>query len=398
MKILIVDDEPFALKLVVRQLATKGFTDVVPCQRALDALAVLAADGDAIELVICDLQMPDMDGVQLVRHLAEIAYGGSLVLISGEDGRILETAARLARAHQLQLIGALHKPVTADQFTRVLERHRSRMPPIRTARPKVYGRDELHRGIAAGELVNHYQPKVHVASGAVLGVESLVRWQHPQDGLVLPDQFVDTAEQHGLIDALTSSVLTAALRQARVWRDDGLDLDMAVNVSMDNLANLQFPELVAGVAQAEGVPLTQLVIEVTESRLMPDARAPLDILTRLRLKRVQLSVDDFGTGHSSLAQLRDFPFDELKIDRTFVHGACRDPSLRAIFDASRRMARDLGMKVVAEGVEDRADWDLLRATDCDMAQGNFIAAPMPASEFDRWVASWDGQRKGLFSY
>jgi EAL domain-containing protein (putative c-di-GMP-specific phosphodiesterase class I) len=218
-----------------------------------------------------------------------------------------------------------------------------------------------------------------------------VRWQHPQDGLVLPDQFIGTAEEHGLIDSLTRTVLTEALREARNWRTAGFDWHVSVNVSMDNLATLDFPEFIAREACVAGVPLTRLVLEVTESRLLKSLLTPLDILTRLRLKRIGLSIDDFGTGYSSLAQLRDLPFDELKVDRSFVHGAWRDASLRAIFEASLDMAHHLGLSIVAEGVEDEDDWNFLRRAGCDMAQGFLIARPMPAADLLNWMTEWNAR-------
>jgi len=397
MKTLLIDDEPFALKLLERQLANLGFEEVIACEHGRDALTLLENGMETIGLVLCDLQMPQMDGVEFVRNLARIGYTGSLVLVSGEDERILQTVEKLARAHSLKMLGVLHKPVLPERLRQVLEKHLSRAARTPRAARKTYELDELWRAIAEGELLNYYQPKVEIASGAVSGVETLVRWQHPQDGLVFPDQFIPLAEEHGLIDDLTRIVLAAALRQARLWRDTGFFLHVAVNVSMDNLAALEFPDFVAREVRKADLPLTSLVLEVTESRLMKDPLAAMDILSRLRLKRIGLSVDDFGTGHSSLAQLRDIPFDELKIDRSFVHGAGRDASLRAIFEASLGMAQQLGMKTVAEGVEDRDDWDFLRTTGCDLAQGYFIAKPMPAADLLDWMPAWEARRGELTS-
>jgi len=164
-----------------------------------------------------------------------------------------------------------------------------------------------------------------------------------------------------------------------------LDLSVAVNVSMANLTALDFPDFVSEQARLKGLPPASIVLEVTESQLMRDLRAPLEILTRLRLKRFRLSIDDFGTGHSSLAQLRDLPFDELKIDRSFVHGAHNNEILRAIFQASLGLAKQLGMATVAEGVEDSDDADFVRSTGCDLAQGYLIAKPMAASQVEAWV-------------
>lgn len=395
MKILLLDDEPYVLKLLTHQLAKLGFSEVIPHERAQDALALLEEDVGAIGLVFCDLQMPGMDGVEFVRHIARIGYAGGLVMVSGEDDRILKTAEKLAQAHRLNVLGALHKPVSPEQLLQVLESRPARVAAPSGASREVYEPGDLRRAIANAELVNYYQPKVELVSGNVAGVETLVRWRHPRDGLVFPDQFIPIAEEHGLIDELTRSVLSSALRQARVWQDKNLHLHVAVNISMDNLSNLDFPDLLARKALKEGSALSSLMLEVTESRLMKNPTAPLDILTRLRLKHIGLSIDDFGTGHSSLAQLRDIPFNELKVDRGFVHGAWRDASLRTIFEASVGMARQLGMQTVAEGVEDQDDWDFLRAAGCDLAQGYFIAKPMPADDLAPWVTDWEARRYKL---
>src|SRR6185369_2408491 len=318
------------------------------------------------------------------------------VLISGEDERILRTAENLARAHSLNVLGILHKPVALENLKKTLDKNLVRT--VRAAKPlapRSFGADELRQAIAGGELVNYYQPKVELASGAVAGAECLVRWRHPEHGIVFPDQFIGVAEEHGLIDGLTHAVLTAAVTQVRAWRDAGLPWRMAVNISMDNLAHVDFYDQVLAEIRQAGIAPADLILEVTESRLMNDPLASLDILTRLRLKRISLSIDDFGTGHSSLAQLRDIPFDEFKIDRSFVHGANDNDTLRAIFDASHHVARQLGMKTVAEGVEDREDWEFLRTCGCDMAQGYFIARPMPAEELAGWLAGWEMRRLGM---
>ena len=387
-RILALDDEPFILKLLSHMLASMGFTSVTLCDNGLTALDQIKGPGIHPNLILLDLNMPGMDGIEFVRHLVEINYTGSLILISGEDERMLQTAEKLVQAHKIQVLGHLHKPVKPDVLLELMERW---TPPIQVNPPivkKVYTGDELRVAMDSAQLVNYYQPKVSVASGEVLGIETLVRWQHPEDGLVLPDLFISVAETSGLINDLTRMVLTQALNQAKEWQQAGLILRVAVNISMDNLASLDFVDFVSDLTTISGVPPQRVVLEVTESRLMKDTRAPLEILTRLRLKRFRLSIDDFGTGHSSLAQLRDIPFDELKIDQGFVHHASSNETLRAMYETSLSLARQLGMEVVAEGVEDRSDWDLLKATGCDLAQGFFISEPMPAEDFLGWVERW----------
>ena len=395
MRVLIVDDDTFICRLLGRQLKALGLDDVIACDRARAAVDQLEQGPTEVDLILCDLQMPEMDGIEFIRHLVRLGYRGALVLVSGEDERILQSAERLAQAHRLRVLGTLFKPVSSEQLQKLLEQTVASAATPLDSEVRSYAAEELERGIAAGQLVNHYQPKVDFHTARVIGVESLVRWQHPQDGLVFPDRFIELAEDSGQIEALMRAVLRNALRDARQWHDAGLSLQVAVNVSMDNLQVLDFPDFVEEEARIAGVPLFSLVLEVTESHLMKNRQAALDILTRLRLKRIGLSIDDFGTGHSSLAQLRDIPFNELKIDRSFVHGAWRDASLGSILDASLRMARKLGMKTVAEGIEDRADWDHLRAAGCDVAQGWFIARAMPAERLPGWLKSWEPRRGEL---
>jgi len=387
---MVVDDESFMLKLHVRTLSNLGFTAVTACEGALRALEAMDGAARQPDLILLDLNMPDMDGVEFVRHLVKRGYCGSLILVSGEDERMLQAAEKLVRAHQITTLGYLRKPVKPDALAGYLERWRPASQPQTSAERKTYTAEQVRVAIDNNQLVNYYQPKVSLVTGHLVGVETLVRWQHPADGLVLPDQFVGVAESHGLIGSLTRTVIAGALAQTRHWRREAaLTLQVAINVSMDDLGSLDFVDYVVGEADAAGIQSKDVTLEVTESRLMQDLRIPLEVLTRLRLKRFRLSIDDFGTGHSSLAQLRDMPFDELKIDRGFVHRAWGDPTVGAIFDTSVLLAKQLGMKIVTEGVEDRADWDHVRRSRCDAAQGYFIGRPMPAEDMHDWIEDWE---------
>lgn len=392
-KILVVDDDSFMHKLLNHMLADLGYTKVYNAENGQDALEHVDSPDGSPNLILLDINMPEMDGIEFVRHLVKRSYTGCLIFISGEGERTMQAVERLAQAHKFTVLGYLPKPASAEQLARLIEKW---IPPSQEkskVQKKIYGPDEVRLAINRGELFNNYQPKVEISTKRVIGVETLVRWRHPRDGIVFPDQFINVAEANDLIDDLTLVVLTGALAQAKVWSEGGLKLQVAVNLSMKNLHSLDFPELVTGLAAKAGVPPHMVELEVTESSLMEDVRAPLEILTRLRLKRFRLSIDDFGTGNSSLVQLRDLPFDELKIDQSFVHGAWNKEKLRAIFDSSLDLGKQLWMSVVVEGVEDNADWDFLRQTTCDIAQGYFIAKPMSGDELPGWVRSW--QTNGL---
>jgi EAL domain-containing protein (putative c-di-GMP-specific phosphodiesterase class I) len=192
---------------------------------------------------------------------------------------------------------------------------------------------------------------------------------------------------------LTRAVLASAMKQLKTWSRAGHHVPVAVNVSIDDLTTLDFPDVAASLAADAGIEPSMITLEVTEGQVMRKLSTALDVISRLRLKRFRLAIDDFGTGHSSLAQLRDLPFDELKVDRSFVNGAWTDPTLQAICNARLRMAQQLKLHVVAEGIEDYNDWILLRDLGCDVAQGYFIARPMPGAELAPWMTEWDNRRR-----
>lgn len=388
-RVLVIDDDPLMLHAIELQLTRLNVTDVVICESASEGLMkVFDPHQSDFSLVICDLQMPVMDGVEFVRRLADGGYSGGLMLLSGEDARTLQAATLLAKTYRLNFLGSLSKPVPLDKLHQALLGFEPRLSKGAIPANKAYTAEQLREAIELGQMVVFYQPKVSVKDGTLFGLEAMVRWQHPQDGLVSPDRFIGLAEENGLIDQLTRAVLVQSIRQIGQWRNQGQVVKVSVNVSMDNLHALDFPEMVSSILLENEVDPRQLVLEITESRLMHNLNKVLDIVTRLRLKRIGLALDDFGTGHSSLAQLRDMPFDELKLDRSFVHDAVGDTVRAAILHGTIQMARQLQMDWVAEGVEDRADWRYLRQIGGGYAQGYFVSKPMLPESLEHWQREW----------
>ncbi|HUS16166.1 MAG TPA: EAL domain-containing protein [Chloroflexia bacterium] len=244
----------------------------------------------------------------------------------------------------------------------------------------------LRRAIEQDELVLYYQPKMSHQSRRITGVEALIRWAHPERGLLEPDQFLALAEHTGLIKELSHWVLTTALRQCRQWGDTGLSLPVAVNLSMGDLHDPHLPDVVARLLQTAGVAPGMLRVEITEGAAMADVSRTLAVLTQLRNSGVQLAVDDFGTGHSSLAQLQRLPLDQLKIDKTFVRDMTRNANDAAIVRSTIGLGHQLGLSVIAEGIEDHATWDLLTEWGCDEGQGYYLSRPLPAARVRAWVA------------
>jgi diguanylate cyclase (GGDEF)-like protein len=244
---------------------------------------------------------------------------------------------------------------------------------------------DLRHAIEERALTLHYQPKVELASGEVRGVEALVRWNHPVLGPIPPVEFVPLAESTALIHPLTTFVLETALRQQREWHDRGYDLSMAVNLSARSLLDIALPLQIAALLSTHGVEPGRLVLEITESTLMTDPARALRVLDALDTLGVRISIDDFGTGYSSLARLKDLPVHELKIDRAFVTSMQTIHSDAVIVRSTIDLARNLGLAVVAEGVEDRSVLNELGDLGCDAAQGYFLSRPVPADELLVWL-------------
>jgi diguanylate cyclase (GGDEF)-like protein len=247
---------------------------------------------------------------------------------------------------------------------------------------------ELERALDGDELVVHYQPQAHLGDGAISGVEALVRWQHPQRGLLSPAAFIPATERSGLIRRLTLEVLGRALRQQAAWRAEGLDLPVAVNLSIANLLDDDLPEDVDALLREHGTRPEQLRLEITESYLVTDATRVHRNLMQICRRGIHLALDDFGTGYSSLTHLRQLPIEELKIDRSFIRGLGRDSQDAAIVRAMVDLAHSLELSVVAEGVETRAVWNQLRDLGCDRAQGYHLASPLPAARLTGWLVDY----------
>ncbi|MBC7994674.1 MAG: EAL domain-containing response regulator [Rhizobacter sp.] len=395
--LLLVDDDPFMLGMQSRMLRSMGYTMIGTAASAQAALMLLGAGRAAVDVVICDLNMPDVDGLEFLRRLGESDFRGNVILLSGEGPRIIHAVQKLLTARPLLILGALEKPAGHTALRMMLDRWQPMVPPTAVAPKPTYSPADLQAAQQTAQWVLHYQPKVDLRTGALMGMEALVRWNHPEHGLVYPDHFIGLAEDCGAIGPLTDWVIQAALTQLALWHHAGLHIHMAVNVSMDNLLEPNFARKVGALVRHSRLSPQDLMLEVTESRMMAMSSVPLETLVRLRMQRFGLSIDDFGTGHSSLAQLRDVPFTELKIDRGFVHGARENQLIRPMLEGSIGIAQRLGLQAVAEGVETEDDWSLLREIGCDIAQGYFIGRPMPSEGLRAWLADWMLKRSRLIA-
>ena len=254
--------------------------------------------------------------------------------------------------------------------------------------------DGFERALINGRLRMVYQPKVSLVDGGLRRVEALVRWDDPELGAVSPSRFVPLAEKHGLIDPLTQWGLRTTLRQWLAWRDQGIDTCLAFNISALSLDQLDFPDLVERMCRALDVPTERLVLELTEGATQPLVKL-MDTLTRFRIKGIGLAIDDFGVGYSTLMQLRQLPFTELKIDRFFVEDATTSADSELIVKSIIDLAHGLGLTVTAEGIETEDQFTLLRRLGCDVAQGYFVARPLEPAALGDWIGDWEERWSAL---
>lgn len=381
MNLLVLDDEPQICRLVERVANRAGFTT-----RTLSDPREFAAVYREIlpQLVMLDLQMPGMDGIEILRVISGEPHKAKVLISSGADRRVLKVAGDLAVSHGLDVVGILPKPVSVD----TLEQY---FADIITSEQPVSS-EMLQLAIQEERLVLHYQPQVEFRNGRweVAGAEALVRWSHPVRGIIPPAEFVPMAEAEGQILRLTDFVLRAAARQLADWAAKGLPYRLSVNCSANLMDDLAFPDRLRELLREYRLDATRLVMELTESAVMAKSTTAMDVLARIRLLGIGLSIDDFGTGNSSFMRLYEMPFNELKIDRSFVLNTPKDHDARTIVRATVDLAHALGMTVCAEGVESAAMLNYLARIGCDSAQGYLIGRPVPAEDFHEVVRSWQG--------
>ena len=394
LKVLIIDDDRFMLAFEEQLVRTFGVVDVHVVADGRLARQMVDDPDTCPDAIVCDLDMPEMDGIEFIHYLSDRRFAGGVIVASGAGDRIVASVAALVRSLDLHLVASLTKPVDPDTLHEALSLIQSRAARIpgdglAATRFATLDGDDIRAGIAAGYADICVQPQVSLADRHVTGVEVLLRWTDPERGILSPTAVVPVAEDAGLIDDLTLAIYRRATECLSACRAAGFDLRVAVNLSTLNLHRLDLPERLSKIAQESGVPTGQIVLEITESRLIEDVAASLEVLGRLRLHGFGLSVDDFGTGYSSLELLRQLPFNELKVDQTFVRGARSDSGARTIIESAVALGRNLGMRVVVEGVETDADWALVEQFRCDAVQGYYVAHPMPACELHEWLSAWN---------
>jgi EAL domain-containing protein (putative c-di-GMP-specific phosphodiesterase class I)/CheY-like chemotaxis protein len=377
--LLVVDDQRLDRSIASHAATRAGFR--VSGAGSINETRALFEQGERFDFVVLDLSLGSEDGLEVMPLIAQFNKTAVLVLASSFDGRILAASQRLASGLGLLVAGVLRKPILPTKLQQMLNQapldHRTAGDAALSIAP-----DQIRLAIAAGEIKPWFQPKISLGSGEIVGAEALARWVRADGRSLDPAAFIPVAEQAGLITALTDSILDQSLAACARWRLRRPDCWVAVNLSPLLLNDPTLTERILGKLQRYDVPPGALVLEVTENNGIPDTACATEILTRLRIKGVNLSVDDFGTGHSSLLSLVRMPFSEMKIDQAFVRDALTNRDALKVVRASASLGRELGLNVVAEGVETDEAAQVVKEAGCHVGQGWLYGKAVPPDAFE----------------
>ena len=391
LRVLIVEERQDYRQRLNRMLTKVGCLRIDEAVDGQEGLNALQNASEVTDLVVCNLDMGGMDGLEFIRHATRLGVGG-LILFSRHDDAVRSSAEWMARAYKAPLLGVLGVPFDRGALTQLIARLHSNHTVYSDVTGHKSDSDDANReaiaeireALDARQFVAHYQPKVCLATGEMLGVEALARWEHPELGLLAPIHFVSLMESSGLIEPLTHMLLEQAGFDSVGWAKRGLNVPIAVNVSPLTLEGPQCAKQLLETIAATGVQPSRIAFEITEKAFAKDATAVLENVLRLRMRGCGIAVDDFGTGYSSLQQLNRSPITELKLDRSFVRRILTNSKARSIVESTIDLATKLKLKTVAEGIDSEAQRDRLLELGCHMGQGYLFGKAMPSDELQSW--------------
>jgi EAL domain-containing protein (putative c-di-GMP-specific phosphodiesterase class I)/CheY-like chemotaxis protein len=383
-RLLVIDDQRLDRAITTHAASRMGF--VATAAGSIAETRDMLEQGAHFDIVVLDLLLGSEDGLEALPLLSRFNPAAVVVLASGFDGRILAASQRLASSLGLRVAGVLRKPILPTALQRLLKQEPGAQ--ILATDPGLHIPPErLRVAIADGRIRPWFQPKMSLTTGAVVGTEALARWIQTGGESIAPGSFIPVAEQNDLIADLTDTMLDQSLQACARWRRQRPDCWVAVNLSPLLLDDPGLTDRIEQRLQRHGVPPGALVLEVTENKGIPDTPCATKIFTRLRIRGVNLSIDDFGTGHSSLLSLVRMPFNEMKIDQAFVREAVDSRDSRKVVRAAASLGRELGLKVVAEGVETQTMAHLVEDAGCQVGQGWLYGKAVPPDEFERQLAA-----------
>lgn len=382
--VLVIDDQRFQRSMLARMLKSLGVERVLEAADGGSALKLVRENSESLTLIISDVDMPEMDGLEFIRRLAQEAAHTAVAIHSALDRGLLKSIEVMSAEYGLHLIGVLEKPVSEATLRQVLDRALERTARFKRQEPPA-DEAQIASALRDNEFEAWFQPKVHLRTSRVCGAEVLVRWCRLPAAPLPPDRFLAAVTKSGLMRSLTLGLAMQSARCLERVGARGKDFTLSLNVCPTLLDDPDFGDALARSLTGAGATPQEVVLEITENAASQNQAAALENLTRLRMRGFELSIDDFGTGFSSLAQLVRTPFSEIKIDRAFVSRLVTDSSARALVESIVSLARRLGLRTVAEGIETEDVLEILLDLDCDTGQGYLFAKPMAMNDWLRWM-------------
>ncbi len=387
---LVAEDNEFQRRWLVVMLTNLGANHIVEAEDGHSALAILHDPSQSIDICFVDLNMPGMDGMELIRHMAKEDNPASIILASALDPSLVFSVETMSKAYGVNLLGTIAKPATPENLLELISLYQpeqsSSAEPVSSS-PKLT-LEQIAQGLSKDEFLPYFQPKVEIESGQIKGAEAFARWHHPVHGLLAPAAFLSALENTEHMNTLGFIMIDKCAAACRTWHDLGFPISVSINLASSSLTTDGCAERIAGLVAKHRIDTSNIIFEITESAAKIDNPQYLENLARLRMKGFVLSIDDFGTGHASMQELLRIPFSELKVDRSFVVGASKNETIKLVLRASLELAHKLNRQSTAVGVETRQDWDLLLQLGCTHAQGYYIAKPMESNVLPAWMDEW----------
>jgi EAL domain-containing protein (putative c-di-GMP-specific phosphodiesterase class I)/FixJ family two-component response regulator len=387
---LVIDDDDFQRQCLINLLKSLGAERIYDAMDGVQALSILRnVESKLINIVLCDLDMPEMDGLEFFRHLGKANSSVSIIIISALDSALIASVKEMARAYGLNLLGAVEKPIMLTQLEELISSHASASPKFRRSdyASPCFNVNQILHGIRNKQFEPYFQPKIEITSKKIVGAEALARWIHPEHGVISPVHFIGLLEESGNIDELTFIMLDKAAASCCLLHYMGYPITISVNLSLKSLSDTALADKVTKIVLDNGVSPHYIILEITESVAMTEVATALENLARLRMRGFGLSIDDYGTGYSSMQQIMRIAFSELKIDQSFVKNFSESNASQIIADSSIELAHRLQMYSTAEGIETCQDLEMLASMGCDLGQGYFIARPMNVDSLIKFCAS-----------
>ncbi|TGK87979.1 EAL domain-containing protein [Leptospira bourretii] len=381
---LVIEDDDFQREVIVDILARLGAMHVTEARTGNEALKILNETVPSpIDIILCDLNMPEMDGMEFLRHIGTSHSSVATIIMSALEGALIESVRKMASAYGINLLGAIEKPITPAHLEPLFSLYNARdfkqgKTPNQGSR---FTLGEILEGLTNGDFEPFFQPKIQLATGKLIGAEALARWVHPLHGVIAPYAFIDLLEKTGNIDILTFVMLEKSAKACQFLHSQGFKISISINLSLTSLTDTKLADKITRIVLEAGIDPKYIILEITETAAMTEMAPALENLARLRMKGFGLSIDDYGTGYSSMQQIARIAFTELKIDQSFVREMTTSNVSKVLINSSIDMATKLQMKSTAEGIETKTDWEQLQSMNCDLGQGYYIAKPMNFNDF-----------------